>query len=475
MQVNMRLALVLGMALVAVTVNGCKSNKDHLDRLNNTTSPVTSNNNNTNSGAGVAQSAPPATTASSGPDLVAFVFSIDATGADPIEFQGVTISASGSIDESVDIGEVRLVGDDNSNGAFDAGEPDIAVAAAPAFATDDGSVNLAPATPITIAAGASLQFLVLAEVTGPGNGQTVQFDIAAAADVVVNDSTGVIVPGGTFPMPGAPITIGSALPPAADHVLITEIVWSTGTTTMIAGSFIELHNPTAAAVDLSTYYLTDANQSAIDGGYHDLPGHPGNGSRLGLANDIFDYVVQFPPGSTLAAGATITVAVDGADFAAAYGTDADYCMGGQTGTSVQMINYQYASDSFTQAPSAGASVWHWAGEKIALFRWDGASDLVEDVDIVQVEGVITAALTDKTGISVDGPDADTTPSAYQADTPAAQQALIPLAGAMITQRIDMMETGEVKTGGNGISGNDETSEPLDQTWATAATATPGTP
>lgn len=473
MQVNMRLALVLGMALVAVTVNGCKSDKDHPDRQS-TTAPVNSNN-NTNTGADVAQTAPPATTANSGPDLVAFVFSVDATGTDPIEFQGVTISASGSIDESVDIGEVRLVGDDNTNGAFDAGEPDIAVAAAPAFATNDGSVNLAPATPITIAAGASLQFLVVAEVTGPGNGLTVQFDIAAAADVVVNDSTGVIAPGGTFPMPGTPITIGSALPPAADHVLITEIVWSTGTTTMVAGSFIELHNPTSAAVDLSTYYITDANQSATAGGYHDLPGHPGNGSRLGLANDIFDYVVQFPPGSTLAAGATITVAVDGADFAAAYGADADYCMGGQTGTSVQMINYQYASDTFTQAPAAGNSVWHWAGEKIALFRWDGASDLVEDIDIVQVAGVIAAAKTDKTGLSVDGPDADTVPTAYQADTAAAQQAEIPLAGAMITQRVDMMETGEVKTGGNGITGNDETSEPLDQTWATAATATPGTP
>ena len=156
--------------------------------------------------------------------------------------------------------------------------------------------------------------------------------------------------------------------------------------------------------------------------------------------------------------------------------DADYCLDGQTGTTQQMDVFQYATRTFAPTPpAAGTSVWHWTGEKIALFTWDGASDLVQDVDIVQVEGIIAAGKTDKTGISIDGPDADTAPSTYQADTPAAQQAEIARAGALITQRMDLLETGEVKTAGNGISGNDETSEPLDQTWVTAATATPGTP
>ncbi|MEZ6183775.1 MAG: lamin tail domain-containing protein [Planctomycetota bacterium] len=437
-----------------------------------TTAPVTSNNNNNNSAASASQVAPPATTANPGPDLVAFVLRIDAVTA--VEFQGVTITASGTLDESVDIGEVKLVGDDNSNGAYDAGEPDMAVVATPAFATDNGTVALAPATPVTIAAGASLQMLVVAEVTG-GNGQTVQFDIAADTDVAIVDANGAVIPGGTFPIPGSPITIGTALPPAADHVLFTEVVWNTGTSTANPGDFIEIHNPTAAAVDLSTYYITDANQSTVSGSYADLPGFPGNGSKLGLANDLFDFVIQFPPGSSIASGATVTIAVDGAGFATTYGMDADYCIWGAAGTTVQMLNFQYATDNFTQAPPAGASVWHWPGEKLALFTWDGASDLVQDVDIVQCQGLITGAATDKTGISVDGPDANATPTAYQADTAEAAQALIPLAGGLITQRVDMLETGEVKTGGNGISGNDETSEPLDQTWATATVPTPGQP
>ena len=317
--------------------------------------------------------------------------------------------------------------------------------------------------------------LVVVEVTG-GSGQTLQLDIAAAADVAVNDANGVLVPGGTYPMPGTPITIGNAMPPAADHLLLTEIVWSSGTTTVNGASFIEVHNPTPNSVDISTYYLTDANQSTISGGYQDLPGLPGNGSDLGLANDLFDFVIRFPAGSTLASGATVTVAMDGAGYAAAYGKDADYCLDGQTGTTQQMDVFQYATRTFAPTPpAAGTSVWHWTGEKIALFTWDGASDLVQDVDIVQVEGIIAAGKTDKTGISIDGPDADTAPSTYQADTPAAQQAEIARAGALITQRMDLLETGEVKTAGNGISGNDETSEPLDQTWVTAATATPGTP
>lgn len=264
-------------------------------------------------------------------------------------------------------------------------------------------------------------------------------------------------------------------PPMADHVLLSEVVWSAGTATLSGGSFIELYNPTAATVDLSSYYLTDTNQSPLDGGYHDLPGIPGNGSTLGLANDFFDFVLQFPPGSTLAPGARITVAMDGAAFAVAYGADADYCLGGQAGTTVQMLNYQFASGTFTQAPPAGASVWFWPGEKVALFRWDGVSDLVQDVDLVQAEGVIDPAKTDKTGIMVDGPDADALPSTYLPDTVVATQAEVPLAGALITQRIDFNETGELKTGGNGISGNDETSEPLNLTWVTAATATPGQP
>ena len=45
-----------------------------------------------------------------------------------------------------------------------------------------------------------------------------------------------------------------------------------------------------------------------------------------------------------------------------------------------------------------------SGEVVILYTWDGASDLVQDIDYAvwgdKVEGV------DKSGVGVDGPDAD---------------------------------------------------------------------
>ena len=38
-----------------------------------------------------------------------------------------------------------------------------------------------------------------------------------------------------------------------DHVLLSEIV-----VTPTEGEYVEIHNPTAGAIDLSDYYLTDA-------------------------------------------------------------------------------------------------------------------------------------------------------------------------------------------------------------------------
>ncbi len=80
--------------------------------------------------------------------------------------------------------------------------------------------------------------------------------------------------------------------------------------------------------------------------------------------------------------------------------------------------------------------------------------------------------TDKTGVQVDGPDADTTPSVYVADTPAAQQVSV---SGTIVQRIDFTEGSETPTGGNGVTGNNELSENVNVTFVTATTATPGTP
>ncbi len=75
----------------------------------------------------------------------------------------------------------------------------------------------------------------------------------------------------------------------------------------------------------------------------------------------------------------------------------------------------------------------------------------------------------------DGPDLDSIASAYLPHTPISQQRAVstglPSEGNSF-QRIDLTESGEKKKGGNGITGNDETSEWLDKSF-TQAPPTPG--
>ncbi|MCH7496042.1 MAG: lamin tail domain-containing protein, partial [Candidatus Marinimicrobia bacterium] len=111
-------------------------------------------------------------------------------------------------------------------------------------------------------------------------------------------------------------------------------------------------------------------------------------------------------------------------------------------------------------------------EVVILYYWDGASDLVQDIDYLNYGG--NNEQVDKTGVTIDGPDTDTDVSAYKADTPIADQPQAPEAGVsgIALQRIDFTEGSEVQTGGNGAFGSDETSENTDSTWHADSSATP---
>jgi predicted extracellular nuclease len=99
-----------------------------------------------------------------------------------------------------------------------------------------------------------------------------------------------------------------------------------------------------------------------------------------------------------------------------------------------------------------------------LYYWDGQSDLVTDIDYV-VWGDKAEAV-DKTGVALDGPDADTDASTYQADTAISSQDALGSghASEKSWQREDMTEGTEATSGGNGVGGADETSENLSVTW-----------
>jgi hypothetical protein len=230
---------------------------------------------------------------------------------------------------------------------------------------------------------------------------------------------------------------------SAAALVLTEVVLAPTT-----GEFVEIANPTSQTVDLSTYYVSDS------GSYFKLPAGP-------VTVDSSDFIAQFPAGSTIAPGAVITVAIDtAANFQTVYGAPPTYSL---------------ASGTITKIASTGTPTLTNAGEVIVLFQWGGQSDLVGDVDIMIV-GAPTAAnsILDKSGQAFDGPDTGSTTTAYATDGMTIQaQASTPPSG-MSTKRI-ALSAGHEGQGGNGVDGDDQTSEDTAQTWDTTFTApTPGT-
>lgn len=227
-----------------------------------------------------------------------------------------------------------------------------------------------------------------------------------------------------------------------DHLLITEFAVRPNTPD---GQFIEIYNGTGAAVDLTNYYITDGIYkndndyiNYVDGTYTPYS---------------FDFFTKFPNGATIANGEYIVIANKGADFFSVYGVEADYELLSSSATVPDMVslgtNFIYSNCSFTDD-----------GEVFVLFYWDGISDLVKDIDYI-LWGDKEEAV-DKTGLQKDGPDADSNPTAYLPDTPMANQMVVstgrPHVDGKTASRTSMIEVGEKNSGGNGITGHNETSE-----------------
>ena len=243
----------------------------------------------------------------------------------------------------------------------------------------------------------------------------------------------------------APID-GAGPPSNAAPLILTEISLAPN-----GGELVELFNPTATAVTLRNYYLTDVPT------YFRLP-------AAAQVVESSDFIVRFPAGATIGPGAVVTVAMDtAANFMTATGVAPTFSIAGGTVEDVA---------------SNGAATLTNGGEPVVLFYWDGASDRVTDVDIM-IAGAPSAgnALVNKSGVVVDGPDADTTGSAYATDAMTITgQAAVP-GSALSTKRL-VLETGstEIQVGnGNGVMGQDETSEQTATTWDAAAftALTPG--
>jgi hypothetical protein len=288
----------------------------------------------------------------------------------------------------------------------------------------------------------ALALLTLA--CGPSTIATNEPDAADEADAA--DQPDARIDG---PMPDGP-------PPGpTTHLLLSEV-----TLAPTAGEFVEIYNPGDQPVDLSNYYLADKADYAL------LPGLSGDGPAPVLSAS--DFIARFPAGVTIGAGEVKVVAMNGQDFQTQFGVAADYALIAAGGAQAMVDPGSLIGSLPTMTT---------AGEAVALFYWDGASDLVTDVDLVHA-GAPTAAnqLTAKGGVMVDGPDADTNPGTY-GDDAFTLGVMDAAAGADFShKRIALEGTAEIQNDqGNGMLGHDETSEQLSQTWDVGGTFTAPTP
>ena len=224
-----------------------------------------------------------------------------------------------------------------------------------------------------------------------------------------------------------------------DHVIFTEVVL-----TPSDGEYVEISNPTESAVDLTNYYLTDGTDISSSKLYYNLPVEDNYWSGSST-----DFICRFPNGYTLAPGAAIKISLrDNSAYESVYGQTPDI--------SLDDDMLSVSEDSDTKG-NPGAPKLHNSSETLILFYWDGSSEIVKDVDYL-IWGDNSFAI-DKSG--VDG---------YLSDTPTSSQSLMPVhaTNEKLVRLDKSSEGGEAQANGNGITGHDETSEPLADTWTTAS-------
>ncbi len=234
---------------------------------------------------------------------------------------------------------------------------------------------------------------------------------------------------------------GSSLMAQADHILFYRVVL-----TPTNGEMVSLVNPTGATVDLSDYYLTDAVKVSSGKFYYNLPD-----STDYWSTSFSDFIARFPSGSSIASGDTLNISIHNDSLYTDYYDEApDLALFGDFRDAIDGVTSISYGDAFVET-----DFLHNDAEVLVLFHWDGSGSTVDDVDYF-LWGDTTHAV-DKTGVS-----------GYAADTPAGDQAYLePHDEGFAFVRQSANETGETTTGGNGITGHDETSEDFTSAWITA--------
>ena len=224
----------------------------------------------------------------------------------------------------------------------------------------------------------------------------------------------------------------------ADHLVFSEVVL-----TPSDGEYVEITNPTANDIDMSDYYLTDATDGSGNA-YYNLPSGSGYWSGSG-----FDFICRFPAGYSLAAGASIKVSLrDNESYVNTYGESADLSLNEDL---LDAINGSSTKGNASTPKLDNTS------ETLVLFYWDGTSATVKDVDYLLWGG--NSYGIDKSAVT-----------GYQSDTPVSSQSFMSVhaTNEKLIRAENAGEGSESQSSGNGITGHDETSEPLSDTWITAS-------
>lgn len=212
---------------------------------------------------------------------------------------------------------------------------------------------------------------------------------------------------------------------------INHLVFSRVTIRPNQAELISIYNPASEEpLDLSNYYITDSNL------YYNLPSGTGFWSE-----SIFDFIVRFPDGYSIQSGESIIIGISD-NFSDHYEYNPD-------------LTLDDMRDAVDGESTAGlVAGLHDNNEMLMLFKWSGnPTEKVQDVDYFiwgnANEGV------DKTGIGE-----------YFPDTPILEQTPFEANQDNYTYtRITLDSEGdEILSDGNGITGHDETSENLPETW-----------
>ena len=233
----------------------------------------------------------------------------------------------------------------------------------------------------------------------------------------------------------------------ANHIIFNKIVTSPD-----QAELVSIYNPTDSSIDLSDYYLSDAESANTH--YYNLP----NGNSFWSASPN-DFIVRFPENTMIESNETIIIALSSQAIFSNYYDDY------YSDVTVFYLHDDML-DAHSQQNTIGASAnLYDSYESLILFKWDeNPNSLIEDVDYFYWGNPQGLALygVDKTGVLN-----------YQDDTSfeiQAENILDTHQSGEAYVRKSIIENGESNPVdnlgffGNGITGHDETSEVFKESW-----------